>query len=320
MKHSWKPVRFVVQIVVASAMFAGAAATQPLVEQRTLYGHTFPTTNNFEDPFLNTDVNLALGVGQAVDLEIPLFIDDAGTPAYIVEGDVAFLLVQLAYQQRILSWMSLGFQADVVARMGTTTASLIAEGGTAYYGPELFVKMRILEKPRFALSGKLAASKRSLYDISPLDWARDIIANDGIDSTSTLLSSSDGWRYQAGIAGVYVFSPRLGAKGFFIIRPGERLREEDIFDTPYGVGGALSWDANPFQWPIGLVGRLGYRTSSDLSSDVADNVLEYGLGIFYKGRNELVLGADFGWGRIDQKDADSTVDAVSTLLVMRYDF
>jgi hypothetical protein len=315
MIRSWSSVSLAALVLSTATV----AAAQPHVEQRTLDGHTFPATNGFEDPFLNTNVNVALGVGQAVDLEIPLFVGD-GTPAYIVEGDVAFLVVQLAYQQRVLSWLSLGVQADIVARMGTTTASLVAEGGTAYYGPEFHAKLRILESQKFALSGKLAAGKRSLYDVSPLDWARDIINDDGIDSTSTLLSSSDGWRYQAGISGVYVFSPRLGAKGFFLVRPGERLRDEDVFDAPIATAVALSWDANPFQWPLGLVGKVGYRTSSDLSSDVADNIAEYGLGIFYKGRNELVLGVDLTWASINQKATDATVDAVSALLVMRYDF
>jgi hypothetical protein len=309
----------IVAVALTLTLGAGAVFAEDYVSRRTLADHTFPTTNSFEDPFLSTNVNVAVGAGQAVDLQIPLLVSD-GVPLYVVEGDIAFLVLQLAYQQRVASWISLGIEADVIARMGTTTASLVAEGGTAYYGPDFSAKLRILEKSRFALSGKLAASKRSLYDISPLAFAQDIINDGGIDTTTTLLSSSDGWRFEAGVSGVYVFSPRLGAKGFFSVQPGDRLREENIFDAPIATGVALSWDANPFHAPIGLVGTLLYKTSSDLSSDVADKVAGLGLGIYYKGRDELVLGIDLGWQRIEQKDVDTTISAATALLVLRYDF
>ena len=46
---------------------------------------------------------------------------------------------------------------------------------------------------------------------------------------------------------------------------------------------------------------------------MADKVAEFGLGIHYKGRDELVLGLDLGWQRVDQKDSDNSISAATAL-------
>ena len=288
--------------------------------RHTLADHRFLPTTLVQDPFVETTLQLGLGAGRAVGLKVPV-LNLAGETLTTLDGNLGFLLLALGYQQRLSNWLSLGAELSGAARTGTTTVALIAEGATAIYQAAFTAKARILERPRYLVSGTVAARNNTGYAISPLDWAREVIDEGGTDSTSALLSKDSTWVFTAGVRGSYAFSPTVGVSAITEVTLGDPLFGNNDVKAPVLIGAACDVDFLPGSGtPVGLVGSLLYRSDSQASDDVANASVTAGLGVFYSGRKEYSVGLEFSYQSANQQNSDENMNIVQARLLTRYDF
>jgi opacity protein-like surface antigen len=306
-------------LAMGAALRPAPAAAQQDSVNRILGGHNFIPSTFVPDPFVGTYVRTATGAGRALNLDVPILDVDSNVVG-TVSGDVAFLLLGLQYQQRVAPWLALWVDASAAGRLGTSTVSLIAEGATAVYGGGFGATLRLARTERLQASAVVGGRRNHLYTVSPLDWARNVIDQGGIDTSNSLLQSGSNWRLLVGLRGAYAISRPLGVTLVAEVVPGGRLTN-DSADTQVNLGGTVSLDFLPAQHvPVGLVGSLLYRSSTDAAGDVASTNWTYGLGVFYTARQEFSIGLDFAYQQLSQRYVTNTLNASQVRLVLRYDF
>ena len=313
----------VLPFVVATTAVTLPAAAQETSNRRTLNGHSFLVSSTVGDPFLGTYVRTLTGGGRALDMQVPVYNLD-GDQIATLSGNIAFFQLGLAYQQQLAKWVAVRLSFTGSARLGTNHVSLLAEGATAVYGGSFGAVFRLVEKRKFFFSALAETRSNSLYAISPLSFARGIIESGGVDSTTQLLSAGDNWRFVGGLRAGYAFAPWIGVTGLVEYGPAKRFFEDESGDrntSQFNLGGTASLDLRPGTGvPIGFAGSVMYQSENDRGDDLIGRQAVFGLGVFYTGRQDLSLGVEMGYQRMDQRGVDSKINASQINLVLRYDF
>ena len=308
---------------VTIAAFAQSAAAQERSNRRTLNGHSFLVSSTVGDPFLGTYIRTLTGGGRALDLQVPVYDLDGNQIAQL-SGNIAFFQLGLTYQQQLAEWVALRVGVMGSARLGTNHVALLAEGATAVYGGGLGAAFRLVEKRQFYLSALAEVRSNSLYAISPLTFAQGIIESGGIDSTTQLLGKGDNWRLVGGLRAAYAFAPWVGLTALVEYGPAKRFFEDDEGKrntSQFGTGGVASVDLRPGTGvPIGFAGSVMYQSENDRGDDLVGRNVVVGLGVFYTGRQDLSLGVETSYQRLDQRGVDSKINASQIELILRYDF
>jgi hypothetical protein len=298
-------------------------AAQDRPNRRTLGGHSFITSSNVGDPFMGTYIRTTTGAGRALDLQVPVYDLDSNQIGTL-SGNIAFVQLALAYQQRLAKWVVLRASVSGAARLGTNHVALLAEGAAAVYGGTFGATFRLAETERFLLSAIAEGRSNAIYAISPLTFVINAIEGGTADSTTGLLDKGDNWRLIGGLRTAYAFAPWIGIMALAEIGPATRFFEDESGDRNTGqfsLGGTISLDLKPgTNVPIGFAGSVLYQSESDRGDDLVGRQTLFGLGVFYTGRHDLTLGLETGFQRFDQRGLDSKINAVQIRLVLRYDF
>ena len=313
-------------VALALAMLIPPIATshgQEKPKSRNFGGHLFQTPGFIDDPFTGTYLRTATGAGRALNLQLPLY-DLEGDPIDTLSGDIAFFLLGLDYQQRLTKWLALRVGFSGAARLGTNYVSLLAEGASAIYGGDIGATIRLVETRRFFLSAGVDARSNKLYSISPLDFAKSIIDSGLTDSSTALLRKGDSWRLVGGLRAAYAFAPWIGVIGMAEFGPATRVFADTSGQrdaTQVNLGGSLSIDLRPGTGvPIGVSGSFLHQSMNDRTTDIGGRQETTGLGVFYTGRQDLMLGLELSHNRIRQRESENSIDVTQARLLLRYDF
>jgi hypothetical protein len=308
---------------IATTALTVPAFAQERSNRRTLDGHSFLTTSFVGDPFVGTYIATLTGAGRALDMQVPVY-DLDGNQIAILDGNIAFLQLGFTYQQQLVKWLALRLNVTGAARMGTNHVSLLAEGATAVYGGSFGAVFRLVESQKLFLSALAEMRGNSLYAISPLSFAEDVIESGGIDSTTQLLGTGDNGRFVGGVRAAYAFAPWLGITGLAEFGPAKRFFEDDAGDrntTTFDAGGTVSLDLRPVaRVPLGFVGSFLYQSENERGDDLVGKQTVFGLGVFYTGRQDFQIGVELNYQRLDQQGLDNKINASQIKLLLRYDF
>ena len=125
-----------------------------------------------QDPFISTSLQTQLGGGVAMDLQTP-FTDLDGNEVYVLEGDLFFASLGLAYQQKLGEKIGVGIKMNALVRSGTNAESFLTKGAGMYSGhmlsqytaDMLIVEQKILSTPASIQSIPAAADQEDFVSM-----------------------------------------------------------------------------------------------------------------------------------------------------------
>lgn len=306
---------------VFGGIVLGALLVAPLQGQndsirRTLGKHTFLPSALLGDPFAGTYVRNLTGGGSAVGLQVPKLNLDEQVLEY-QDASIGFLTVGMEYQQSLTSWLALRVGFSGGARLGTSAVALLSEGVTAQFGGTFGATARLIRSDRFILSATADILPGVAYQISILDYIKDVIDNDNDLESGSLVNESSPYRYRFGGVAAYSVAPWLGLQATGTVGPSRDQTDTTDTEIRFGVGASIDFD--PIGPPIGVV--LGYlHTDPAQGADVSGGAGLTNLGIFYTGHKRFVVGLDMQFTSADQSQGDKKIDVATGRLVLRYDF
>lgn len=302
-------------IVALTGAIAMSVQAQTGPIRRTLGQHTFVPSALLGDPFTGTYARNITGVGTTTGLQVPKFDPQEQIIGY--EGaSISFLTLGMEYQQSVASWLALRAGFTGAARLGTSVTALLAEGVTAQFGVTLGATAKVVRTDRFIFSATAEVLPGKSYQISILDFVKDAIEN-GLDSSSSLLSKSSPYRYRFGGTAAYSASPWLGLQATATAGPVRTVSGEK--DTEIRLGAGASLDFNAIGPPIGVL--LGYLyTDPAGGTDLTGGAGIANVGVFYTGHKRFAVGLDMQFTSADQAHGDKRLNAATGRIVLRYDF
>jgi hypothetical protein len=304
---------FAVMALIGAIAIPVQAQTGPI--RRTLGTHTFLPSALLGDPFTSSYIRNITGGGTAVGLQVPKLDQDEQILEY-QDASLSFLTVGMEYQQSATSWLAFRAGFSGGARLGTSVTALLAEGVTAQFGVTLGATAKLVRSERFILSATADVLPGKSYQISILDFVKDVIEN-GFDSTNSLLSESNPYRYRFGGSAAYSVAPWLGLQATGTVGPIKSSSGEK--ETEMRLGAGASMDFDPIGPPIGVL--LGYLyTDAAGGSDVVGGAGIANVGVFYTGHRRLVVGLDMLFTSANQTEGDRKMNVATGRIVLRYDF
>lgn len=292
---------------------------------RVLNGHTFIPISLLRGPFVETSFAGSLEYG-ATSSDAPRY-DLNGAPIGTNNDSLSVVGQRLGFQFKVTDWLALRLGGDLFAYLPVDTAAALSVGAS--------LQTRVLGGATFAFraapSVQLAATIDGSYGPKgQIDIINPLLQGiqQGDINNVHLVSITNGTSIIGGFSGAYAAADWLG---FLMRMEYSHLFEptlEHVADTDLvGLGAAVETDlTHPLHFPAAL--QAMYLAQIDLAGNSRIDHTA-GLGLYYVGREDLVLGLDLSvrWFEllIPVRTAGATVqtqsaDSVGGLgqVVMRY--
>jgi hypothetical protein len=292
-------------------------ARQPAGSMRPrLAEHTFTPNNVVPDPFIATFIRNSVGIGSAVDIEIPVAVIDNDTIIGF-KGDVMFAMLDFEYQHAVRDWLAARGQLTVLGRLGTNVGALLASGITASTGFELGWLARLFQSDRTLLSADLKLASNNFTFINVSDFVEDIIAGRQAELVRTTPSvrGGGGLRFAWGVSRLFGLTA-AAETGY-----GESVERGSEDQWYFELGTTLDFDLLAVSTvPLGVV--LGYRhdTFPESGDDISDDIDQGFVRVAYTGRSDFVVALDCTFERFDSKRLNQTINFGSLGINLRYYF
>jgi hypothetical protein len=303
--------------LLAFALLAVSAAYLPAQEpSRELNGFEFIPSRIVEGPFAITYFGTYTGGGMAFDLKTP-FIDVDGDTLGTLTGDVAFMALGFDYQQRFGNWLGVRFRFTGNARIGTDEQSMLAQGVTGTAGFNLGATARIYQSRKVIISGAVDFARSNIVGVDAFGFAQNVIDNGGLSEDNSLVASGNAI---SGIVGARIgWAPAswIGITG--VLEGGRGDVTESESETVIGGGGSVAVDfKNLNVIPIGILFSFDSDAFSQGGADLATRSTGYGLGLFWTGWEDFIIGAETTMRVLDRRDVDDNFEAFVLTFNLRY--
>lgn len=310
-----------------------AAQSDEIVLNRKLpmvNGHRFLTSNVVPEPFITTNLRSTLGFGLLLNARVPFVGVDGGTVTTL-EGDIGLGILGLAFQQAITPWLAARVGFGGAFRTGTNGESLIAEGLNAGYEVSLGATAQLMRTSRVVVSAVGDFSSDKLFAMDPFGFAQTIVdrcreagtivdCDLELEDGEELVVSGSTSSFSGGLRAAYSPSAWLGLLGRAEIGTSKRIDESSQAVGDFGI--AASVDADPL-WniPLGLLVSLNAQSFGGRGDRVAEAATRYGLGLFYTGRSEFLVGLEATFGSVDLAGEDAgSVQSAAAVFRIEYIF
>jgi len=281
----------------------------------SLAHHRFVPNPYVRDPFIKTHIRNTLGIGQAIDLNIPL-IEIGGETILGLRGNLLFTTLNFEYQHAVKDWLAVWGNFLIVGRLGTGIQSILAQGITAGIQFELGWMFKFVKTERVMLSGTLNLWNSNGTVVDILGFVSDIV-----DSTSNaqLVRSRPFLRGGGGLRFAWDISELVGLTLLSETGYGESIDNRDKNKMFFELGGAIDFDLMArTSVPVGFA--LGYSVSSfpSGSDNTLDSPVQDGfLRIAYTGSSNFIISLDIIGSRIPLRQVDQTLNVSSVLINIR---
>ena len=302
-------------LMVLALLAVPASALIAQEPSRVINGYAFIPSRLVAEPFAITQFRSSTGGGMAFDLVTP-FIDLDGDTTGTLTGDVAFLTLGFAYQQRFGQWFAarVGFAGG--GRIGTDEQSLLAQGVTGTFSLLVGATARIYQSRKVIISGALDFARSDIVGLDALGFAQKIV-EDGLTEDNSLVASGDV------ISGV--LSARLGWApaswvGITAVLEGGRT-DLSVSDakTLLGGGGTVGIDLkNLGVIPIGFLLSFDSNAFTQGGADLASRSNGFGFGTFWTGWEDFVVGLEGTLRILDRRDAEDDFEAFIVTFNLSY--
>jgi len=300
---------------------AGSSAQASASHLRLQLGpHTFAPLQIVPTPFVRTYLRTAIGLGQALDLNVPLLEIDT-TVVLGLRGDLLFAILDFRYEHAVKDWLSVWADFRILGRLGTGIQSLLSQGISAAIGFEVGTMFRLYESKRFLLSGTTHLSNRDATLINLLDFVEGIIDSGKVTPAHPLVRTTPILTGGAGLRAASSISPLAGIYGHGLTGLTETTRAGETARWFYDVGAVLDLDLGAVGFiPVGV--STGYA-QTDLTAQtqrVADEARTVLLAFSYRGRPDYSISLEMTWEWLPSALTDETIKAGSILLMTQYFF
>ncbi len=281
-----------------------------------LGGHAFLPNNLVPDPFIKTFIRNSVGLGQAVDLEIPLPLIDGDTIVGL-KGDLLFAILDFEYQHAVKDWLAVRGEVGVVGRLGTDLGALFASGVTAATGFNLGWLIRLFESERTLLSGSLQLSSNNFTTINISRFVEDIIQGRpaSLVGNTPIARGGGSLRFAWGQSQFFGLTAQAaGGYGESV----ERTADDQLY---VDFGGTLDFDLLAISpVPIGVLLGFKLATFPEAGDDVKDDTRTVLLRIAYNGRSDFIIGLDVRSQQFESRTLNQTINFGSFGISLRYYF
>ena len=307
---------FAVLVFVALALTPSAGQAEEDLRIPHLNGHRFTTNTLTGDPFINTYLRNTLGIGQSLDLFVPI-IKIGDDEVLGLKGDLLKAILEFEYQQAVKDWVAFRVQVRVTGRLGTGVQSLLSSGVTAHTGFEFGWLFKLSEGEKTALSATLNLWNNSVTVVDFLGFAEGIADGENIPLVKTIPTTRGG----GGLRYAWAASDLVG----FIFKGetgmGESVDRSNSDEWFFNFAAAADFDLNTkTDVPLGLV--LGYQldTFPEGGEEIVDAKHDIVFRISYTGTTDFLLSLDLNYGWFKVKNDIEASKFTSTLLSLRYYF
>jgi hypothetical protein len=198
--------------------------------------------------------------------------------------------------------------------VGTSTASLVAEGITGTVGYAIGWKLRVHQSEKFLLSGTLGLGNQGATFVNLLAWAEGIVEGTPVP----LVRSRQSLRGSGGLHAAWGVSRRFGLLGAIEVRHGESFDGTGDNDWSSDARLAVSYDAAPdLGVPLGLA-LTGGRYELDTTGTAEGGIWFWSVRLAAQNRRDFTVGLDFMTQYYDSYYQGSQVNLPQISIDMRY--
>jgi len=282
--------------------------------------HAFMPSTTVRDPFIKTHIRNTLGIGQALDLNIPLIVLEQDT-LLSLQGDLLFATLQFEYQHAVKDWLAVWVQVSVLGRLGTGVEALLSQGISAGAGFELGWMFRLWQNERMLLSGTLNLWNNNFTLVDMRTFVQRIIDEGEIAPDNHLVQKTPSVRGGAGLRYAWGISKLVGINLLLESGYGESAERQAGSVWFFNTAATIDFDLRAkSKIPIGLI--FGYhRTSFPQGGDpITGDIQDFFWRLGYNGSDDFSLGLESNYQRLPLKSLDQTIKVGSTVISMRYYF
>ena len=291
------------------ALVAAPAGLRAQGRNPSLAGHTFVPNTMVEGPFVATHFRSLVGAAAAYGYYVGTLVLEHDT-LVALEGNMTWVRVEFEQRQKVADWLALEGTFRAGARVGTNTASALADGVSVITGFRLGGVARVVQSERVYASATLDVRRTGLTFLNLISFVEEII--DSVDSGGQLDSISlsakrASWQGRGGFRLAYAPGRAVGFTLLGELGVGEDLTEleqDAVWDVDLGATVDLNLHSIG-KAPLGFVGVYRFSTyGAGAESDVGMSHLA-GLGISYVGGEDFTVGVELLWQYAPLIDGDA---------------
>jgi hypothetical protein len=284
-----------------------------------LGSHKFMPNSIVKDPFIKTFIRNSVGIGQALDLDIPIVIIN-DHEVLGLRGDLMFASLDFEYQHSVKDWLAVWGRFNILARIGNDTQALLSQGITAVTGFEFGWLFKLMRKDNTMLSLSLSLENSSATIVNLLDFINRII-DDDYSYNNSLVNNVQSVRGGSGLRFAWAVSKLFGlyATGELLYGQSTEVRGESQFF--YNIGGVLDFDLNAVSdLPFGIL--VGYNQTNLQSSgeNTSGDLNTFFFRIGYNKTSDLSIAIESSFNKIPVEALDQSIKAGITKIMLRYYF
>jgi len=286
-----------------------------------LNNHKFVVNKFVRSPFIKTYIRNTLGVGQALDLIVPIMEID-GVPVTGLRGDLYFLSIEFEYQYAVNNWLAVFGNFSVVSRIGNGAQAILAQGINASYGMELGWMFKLLKTKKVMLSATANIWNKSGTIINIYDFIQNIIDEGELLPDNHILITRNFIQGGGGLRFAWAASRFLGVHALTEFAYGESVDKRDKNELFYHVAGSVDSDLNNIcSVPIGF--SLGFEInsfSSGTDNTIDGKVTSIFLRTSYTGRDDFLISIDMTWAKLPLRQLEQTLNGGTMAINLEYFF
>jgi hypothetical protein len=281
---------------------------------RELADHVFTPSELLVEPFTATRFRITTGFGgvRSSSVDVDLSGRELGTKRDYNQG--AFLQ-SFEQQVALLPWLALRANGTATVYSGLTTQSVLVLGSAVQLGVGGGLTAGYTVAPSIRLAVIADVQYSPAEDIDVLNAVTTSIQQREV-SSSALLTTTHSTPLRAGLAGAFALAPSLGLTAN--ARYEHTFGDQSALTRQDSFMGAAALDLDLRRLtpvPLGLL--AAYQVIVPFNTG-RDELWQYvNGGLFYTGRDQLVLGLEMGLRRFPQRSR-ITSDGLTAQVVCRY--
>jgi hypothetical protein len=300
-------------MVLCFLFLSGLKAQSDTLLKPSVGNHIFTPVTYSSLPFTNSYFSTHTGIGTTSGLVSKI----ADLPFEGLQGEVTFVEMGFAYQQRVRERLAAYINLTFSARLGTDFQSMIAQGFSSITSFDIGWHIKLLEANKSQLSMILELQNHKGSFVNVLGFVQDIIndhPNPSLNETVPVLVIASGLRY------AYALNETIGFKASATLAYGETYNRGEYgfaFDGGFGV----DFNLYPrFSIPIGIVLTFDNTNMPDFVYVAGKNSQIIQVKIAYTKASDFSLGLEFSFMKYPFLNQAKPVTAFSAGLASRFYF
>lgn len=267
-----------------------------------LGGHRLIWNPFTQSPYPRTTVRSLTGGGVFMNAEFFPSFEIGDNTVEAVRGNLLFAELEFEYMHQVQPWLGVWARVGGLARLGTDTGGLLAQGVTAITGFELGWLFKLYESESFVVSGTTALSNDGVTDVNILRWARSIVSE---EEDSGLASSRTQLRGRGGVRGAWGINEAWGVQFQSELGYGQVGLEDPDGRVFWNNAASVSLDLYPgSEVPLGFVLSAATRGFPREGGNPEVRTRDVGLRTAYTGRDNFIVALDTNWNGFQLADGD----------------